>query len=93
MCVVSAIGNYAETTLPIAYPALSHYPAPFGYVTISEFEALKSEVQELKNLLLAGKSYDEKTNQPNCEMEDKIAFLKKVAEFVGVDLEDVFGKN
>ena len=34
--------------------------------------------------------YDNRTNQPHCQQEDKIAFLKKVAESVGVSLEDVF---
>ncbi len=56
----------------------------------AEFDALKKEVEDMKVLLKKAKIYDEENNEPNCEMESKVAFLKKVAEFVGVDLEDVF---
>ena len=58
-------------------------------VTRHEFDALKKEVEELKLLLAAAKKYDEATGQPECEHKDKVAFLKSVAEFVGVDLADV----
>jgi hypothetical protein len=59
-------------------------------ITRSEFDALKKEVEEMKQLLIKAKIYDEKNNEPNCEMENKIEFLKQVAAFVGVSLEDVF---
>lgn len=57
--------------------------------TREEFEALKKEMQELKELLKAGQKFDAATNQPHCEHEDKVALIKKMAELVGVDLEDV----
>lgn len=44
----------------------------------------------MKQLLIKAKIYDEKNNEPNCEMEEKIILLKKVAELVGVNLEEVF---
>lgn len=56
---------------------------------MEEFEALRREVQELKELLKAAKKFDQATGQPDCEMDEKIAFIKQVAEFVGVDLQDV----
>lgn len=56
----------------------------------SEFEALKREVLEMKELLKLAKFYDDHTNQPDCEMEDKVSLLKKVAKMVGVSLEDIF---
>lgn len=62
-------------------------------VSRDEFENLKREVEEMKSLLKRAKLYDEDNGEPDCEMEDKVAFLRKVAEFVGVDLGDVFGKG
>ena len=57
-----------------------------------ELIALRKEVQEMKELLIKAKLYDEATNQPHCEQEEKVALLKKIAELVGVDLSEVFGK-
>ena len=58
-------------------------------VTRLEFDALKAEVEELKKLLAAAKEYDKNTGQPDCEMEDKVALIKRIADAVGVDLSDV----
>lgn len=58
--------------------------------TRKEFEDLKKEVEDLKKLLKRAKEYDEKNNEPDCEIEDKIKFLKQVAALVGVDLDEVF---
>lgn len=93
MCAVSFIGGdwtkrwpnnpanpFAPQSLPATYPEISR----------AEFNALKNEVEELKKLLLAGKAYDEATGQADCEQEDKIALIKKIAEVVGVDLSEVF---
>jgi hypothetical protein len=59
-------------------------------VSKEEFEKLKKEVEEMKQLLIKAKIYDEQNHEPNCEMEDKISLLKKIAELVGVDLKEVF---
>jgi hypothetical protein len=61
-------------------------------VSKEEFDALKKEVEELKQLLKAAKKFDEETGQPDCHMDDKVDFIKKLAEYVGVDLEDIFKK-
>lgn len=58
-----------------------------------EFDKLKKEVESLKKLLIAAKIYDEETNQKDCEMESKIDLIKKVAELVGVNVDDVFKKQ
>ena len=55
-----------------------------------EFQELKKEVLEMKELLKKAIRYDEIHNQPECEVEEKIELLKKVAELVGVDLKDIF---
>jgi hypothetical protein len=57
--------------------------------TTAEFLALQKEVAELKKLLKAAKRYDEATGKPNCDDSEKVALLRKIAEFVGVDLADV----
>lgn len=93
MCVVSNVGDYWRDKLPNTHPWISPNPnQPFLYnqPTREEFEQLKREIQELKLLLQAAMRYDEKTNQPHCEQEEKIALIKKLAEYVGVDLSDVF---
>jgi hypothetical protein len=96
------IGDFYEEkwrhTFPL--PQLPNWP-PGPYTPITpqtpiiigvskeEFDALKKEVLEMKELLKRAIKYDEDNNQPNCEKEEKIAILKKVAEWVGVSLDDV----
>lgn len=97
MCVVSFIGDhYQQKWNPLSQPITTGQGTiTNGWsvaVTREEFDKLKEEVLEMKELLKKAKIYDEQNNEPNCEMEDKVAFLKKVAELVGVSLEDVFGK-
>ena len=38
-------------------------------------------------LLKKAKEYDTRTGQPDCEMEDKVAFLRQLAKYLNVDLE------
>lgn len=92
MCTVSMVSDYwKDNNLP-KYPGVGTGLGWPSNVTREEFEALRKDVQELKELLLAAKKFDEATNQPDCEAEDKVALIKRVAEAVGVDLEEVFGK-
>ena len=97
MCVVSMVGDfYSEkfkqpdwrTIFPITTGEL-----PTTGVSRDEFEKLKKEVEEMRELLKRARDYDSRTNQPDCEMEDKVAILKKVAKLVGVDLSDIFKQN
>lgn len=82
MCVVSMVGSGWQDQFPGSYPS---YPN----VSPIEFEKLKREVQELKKLIEAAKRFDEVTGQKDCENADKVAFIKEVAKFVGVDIEIV----
>ena len=105
MCSVSNMGDYWRDSFPDRYPGFYPKQPPvspstlpgvmlpdLSQVTRQEFEALKKDIQELKELLKAAKKYDEATNQKDCEMEDKVAFIRKMAEYVGVDMEEVFKK-
>jgi hypothetical protein len=75
-------------------PGIPGQPVPVFTPAVSkeEFEALKKEVEELKQLLKAAKKFDDETGQPDCHMDDKVDFIKKLADYVGVDLEDIFKK-
>jgi len=55
-------------------------------VSRAEFEALKKDVLEMKEILKIAKKYDKDTGQPDCEMEEKIELIKKIAKLVGVEL-------
>lgn len=93
MCVVSMISDgYLGNTFP-QWPKMTVYPSQITeYVSKRDFDKLQAEVQELKKLLLAAKEYDEKTGQPDCEQEEKVDLIKKIAKLVGVDMEEVFGQ-
>lgn len=62
-------------------------------VTKEEFDALKKDVEDLKKLLARAKEYDAKNGEPDCEIDSKMAVLRKVAEAVGVDLDEVLKKE
>ena len=53
-------------------------------------EELEKEVRELRELLLKAKKFDEETGQPECEMDEKVAFIKNLADMLGVDMSEVF---
>ena len=92
MCMVSNLGTGYGDTFPERWPSIPIPPQPVYEPAISreEFEALRREIEELKKLLRAAKDFDEATGQPDCEMDEKVELIKRVAELVGVDLEDLF---
>lgn len=61
--------------------------------TREEFDQLKKEVLEMKQLLIKAKAEDVATGQKDCEMEEKLKVLRAVADLVGVDLNDVIPKK
>lgn len=100
MCTVSNIGSGWGDTFPERYPWFQPYvpyvapelppiPAVIPGVSQDEFNRLKREVEELRKLLAAAKEFDAATGQPDCEMDEKVALIKRVAEYVGVDLKDL----
>lgn len=101
MCVVSYVGDTFRDRFPGKHPWYVPTVSPptptfqeiISGISRAEFDALKKEIEELKRLLKNAKEIDELTGQPDCEMDSKVDFIKKIAEAVGVDLEDVFGKK
>lgn len=105
MCVVSFIGDEYARDFPKRWPQVPIEPVivpgtgtgtTFEVdipITRKEFNALKEEVEALKELLKAAKVFDEVSGQPDCEMEEKVDLIRRIADFVGVDLEEVFGEK
>lgn len=103
MCVVSMVGDhFNDRWKPFEFPKFPN-PGPVdpgalpGSQTIiivpkEEFDALKREVEHMKELLKKAKIYDEQTGQKECEQEEKIALLRKMAEHFGISLDEIFGK-
>lgn len=82
---------YPSTTNPYPSTTIPALPELPGFIAREEFDELKRDVAEMKALLKRAKQYDEEHNEPNCEMEEKIEILRRMAELCGVDLEDVLG--
>ena len=100
MCVVSMIGDhYRDKWDPPWDRTVPNIPYVPGRGTIpwvipqpatqDEVDALRKEVQEMKELLKKAKQYDIDNGEPDCEIEDKMKFLRQVAKSVGIDLDDV----
>jgi hypothetical protein len=56
-------------------------------VSRKEFEELKKEVLEMKELLKKAIQYDKDKGEPDCHMDEKVELLKAVAKTVGVELD------
>jgi len=100
MCAVSMIGDfYGNKFAPYVSPPLPLQPVvpqinwPVITVLPADFEQLKRDVAEMKELLKRAKDYDERNGEPACEKDEKVAVLKAVAKLVGVDLTEIFGAN
>ncbi len=88
MCVVSMIAKHYEDEFN--KPNYQDLFKSINNVTRGEFDALKKEVENMKTLLEKALKYDEENNEPDCYIDDKIETLKKIADLVGIDLEEVF---
>lgn len=87
MCTVSMVGDHYSETFPQRYEWMKVTPIELPTeVSREEFERLKADVEDMKSLLERAKEYDERTGQPNCEMEEKMRLLREIAKAVGVEL-------
>lgn len=98
MCVVSMVGDHygdkwgkrwplIPDRIPSLLPIDTIYPDPVPEVSRAEFDELKKEVAEMIALLKRAKKYDKDNGEPDCELDEKMALLRKVAKLVGVDLD------
>ena len=95
MCTVSMVGDhYRDLWKPQPwYPSGLAQPIQQPVITRAEFDELKRQVEEMKELLKRAKKYDEDNGEPDCEIDEKMEILRKVAKLVGVSLEDVIGSR
>ncbi len=104
MCVVSMIGDCYTDQFPWRYPQAVPQPvlAPADWtdwteifknlsanVSRKEFDDLKKEVEQLRDLLKKAQEFDKATNQPSCDNHDKLALIRGLAQALGVDLSDL----
>lgn len=92
MCTVSFVGDYYGDKwrmLPYVQPPNMTTIIQPSQITREEFDALRRDVLEMKELLKKAKDIDAALGTPDCEMDEKVALLRKVAELVGVDLDDI----
>lgn len=105
-CMVSNVGDMYSGRFPEKFPSQPWIqPTVFPIVpqewpgmipsvpavSRDEFDALRREVVEMKEMLKRAKAFDEATSSPNCEIEEKMDLLRKIAALVGISLDDVIG--
>lgn len=91
MCSVSMVTTdwYKQWANPPGLPGVvPTYTVP--PVSREEFNKLKNEVEALKVELKKARQKDIEENAPDCEMKESVELVRKLAEQLGVDLEDVF---
>ncbi len=95
MCAVSMVTDYWKNNDQWKYngingPGIATGGLAYNPVSREEFEQLRKEMMELKELLKAAKSYDDLTNQHKCEKEENVKALIQIAKALDVDFEDIF---
>lgn len=99
MCMVSMIGDdwsrrdrWPNWPPQIPFPDKSPKSIPNipDRISRKEFEDLKKQVEQMKRELEAAKKQDDEEGNSECEMEEKVVILKKIAEAMSVDLSEVF---
>lgn len=85
--------DYTAPPLQPKYPEFdwSTVFSPAPTITREEFDALKADVAEMKEMLAEAKRQDDAEGTPLCENAQKMEVLRAVAALVGVSLDDVLG--
>jgi len=97
MCTLSMVGDGYHRQFPERwpniYPWLETTPATTRpVVTKAEFDALRDEVTELRELLEAARRFDIVTGQPDCETAEKMEFIRKLMDWLGIDSITIFDR-
>lgn len=87
MCAVSAIADDWRHRNPNIIPSIWTTTGP----SREEFEALRVELNKVKEELKKAKQQDIDEGNPDCEMEEKIEIFRKLGKMVGIDFDEVFG--
>lgn len=59
----------------------------------AQFEELRRDFTDFKKLVLRAIDYDERNNEPECEVEDKVRLIKEMANHLGIDVSDIWSKD
>ena len=90
MCSVSMVADHYKDNFLQRWPNMQQGIPLVPPVSRLEFEEIKAQIEDMKKLLLRAKEYDKRNGEPDCEMDEKVALVKRVAELVGVNLDEVF---
>lgn len=88
MCVVSMVmDHYRERWEPLV-PQVPYQPIVTNPTIISWPVPMISaeEVAEFRKLLERAREYDKRMNEPDCELDEKKAALKDIAQKLGVEI-------
>jgi hypothetical protein len=83
MCVVSMIMDHYTEKWHQRLPNI--YPTEFPVITPPAITS--EEIAEFKRLLERAREYDNKNNEPDCELQEKRDTIKKLAKQLGVEIE------
>ena len=96
MCVVSMIYDHywdkwnrhhpPYDLLPLPSPQFPPSRGGSGLAPFVTSPITPEEIAEFRKLLERAREYDKKHNEPNCELEEKKARLRKLAEEMGVTI-------
>ncbi len=95
MCVVSMAGDYWKDRIYPNYPTTPGIPVgtyPFEYASKADLDKIRADLEALRELLIAAKKFDAAVGEPDCEHDDKVDLIKKLAKHLGVDMKEVFGE-
>lgn len=106
MCVYSMVIDGTLENWRKNYPNIQPWNPPETYpfagtasnifepmATKEELDLLRRDFEDFKTLVKKAIEYDKRSNQPNCESEDKLELVKNIAKLIGVDIADILPKG
>lgn len=91
MCVVSMVADHYDKKWGQNFPSINNESANSLRINMlqGQLEQLRKEFEEFKELWKKAAEYDKQHNQPHCEQEEKLKILRKVAEVLDINIDDV----
>jgi len=99
MCVVSNLGYYYGhrrdgwpwqpyvPTIPLIPAAPTDFTKRLAEIARDhDISDLKQRIEALEKMLREAKKFDAETGQPDCEMDEKVELLKRLAKDLGVEI-------
>lgn len=108
MCVMSMVSDYEidkwrqwaspvsppNTTTPIVIQNGDPKKLEIQIENLNKnFEELRKDFLDFKKLILKAIDYDERNNEPECEVEDKVRLIKEIAGRLNIDVSDIWPEN